>query len=120
MYNGIGGSGDYARNAAISIFMTTSTEKNDIISNIVPMVSHTDHDVDVIVTKNGVADLRDKAPRERAQLIIENCAHPAYRGQLQAYFKEVCEKCGSVQTPHLLNNRFSFHNQYLTKETMEL
>ena len=41
--NGIGGSGDFARNAYLSIFMTPSTAKDGKISCIVPMCSHVDH-----------------------------------------------------------------------------
>jgi succinyl-CoA:acetate CoA-transferase len=57
--NGIGGSGDFARNAYISIFMAPSTAKGGAISTIVPQVSHVDHidqDVQVIVTDQGLAD----------------------------------------------------------------
>ena len=63
--------------------MTKSYAKGGDISSIVPMVSHvdhTEHDVDVIVTEQGVADLRGLAPKERVGLIIDNCAHPDYRG----------------------------------------
>ena len=79
MMNGIGGSGDFESNAYISIFTCPSTAKGGLISSIVPMVSHQDHsehDVNIIVTEQGVADLRGKSPIERAHLIIENCAHP--------------------------------------------
>jgi len=72
--NGIGGSGDFARNAYLSIFMTPSMAKGGKISCIVPMVSHvdhTEHDVQVIVTEQGLADLRGLAPVQRARLIIE-------------------------------------------------
>lgn len=82
MMNGLGGSGDFARNARISIFATESVAKGGLISCIVPMVSHvdqTEHDVAVVVTEQGVADLRWKTPNERAELLIENCAHPDYR-----------------------------------------
>ena len=61
MMNGIGGSGDFERNAYISIFTCPSTAKGGLISSIVPMVSHQDHsehDVNIIVTEQGVADLR--------------------------------------------------------------
>jgi hypothetical protein len=78
MMNGIGGSGDFARNAYLSIFMTPSVAKGGA-SCIVPMVSHvdhTEHDVQVIVTEQGLADLRGLSPRQRARLIIERCAHP--------------------------------------------
>ena len=91
MMNGIGGSGDFARNARLAIFVTKSIAKGGNISSIVPFVSHvdhTEHDVDVIVTEQGYADLRGLAPRERVELIIENCAHPMYREQLRAYYEE--------------------------------
>jgi succinyl-CoA:acetate CoA-transferase len=54
--NGIGGSGDFARNAFISIFLTPSVAIGGAISCIVPMASHvdhTEHDVHVIVTEQG-------------------------------------------------------------------
>jgi acetyl-CoA hydrolase/succinyl-CoA:acetate CoA-transferase len=77
--NGIGGSGDFARNAYLSIFVTQAASKGNNISHVLPMVSHTDHtehDVDILVTDIGLADLRGLAPRERAQKIIDNCVHP--------------------------------------------
>lgn len=95
MMNGIGGSGDFARNARIGIFVTKSIAKDGKISSIVPFVSHvdhTEHDVDVIVTEQGYADLRGLAPRERVQKIIENCAHPLYRDQLNEYYQEALKK----------------------------
>ncbi len=99
MMNGIGGSGDFARNAYISIFVSKSEAKNGAISSVVPMVTHvdhTEHDVDILVTEQGLADLRGLAPRERAPVIIENCAHPDYRDQLMDYYR------ASLQTrrPH--------------------
>ena len=90
LMNGIGGSGDFARNAYVSIFMCPSTQKGGTVSSIVPMVTHTDHtehDVRVVVTEWGVADLRGKGPDERARLLIENCAHPDYRNLLWDYLK---------------------------------
>ena len=114
VYNGIGGSGDYARNSAISIFMTNSVAKNGKISSIVPMVSHvdhTEHDVDVLVTEQGYADLRGLSPKERAERIIENCAHPDYRPLLRAYFEKACRETGGAQTPQLLDECFSFHQR---------
>ena len=90
MMNGIGGSGDFTRNAYISIFSCPSITKEGKISNIVPMVSHIDHSehsVAVLITDQGIADLRGKDPLQRAELIIENCAHPAYRPLLRDYLK---------------------------------
>jgi hypothetical protein len=66
----------------------------------------------------GIADLRGKAPRERAELIIENWAHPSYRPQLRAYLEAACAECGLVQTPHLLGDCFSFHRRFLKTGTM--
>lgn len=110
MMNGIGGSGDFARNCRIAIFVTKSTAKNGTVSSIVPFVSHvdhTEHDVDVIVTEQGYADLRGLAPRERALVVIENCAHPAYKEQLRGYYEEALSRGG--QTPHVLEKALSWH-----------
>lgn len=90
MMNGIGGSGDFTRNAYLSIFSCPSTAKGGMISAIVPLVSHADHSehsVQIVVTEQGVADLRGKDPHQRAELIIENCAHPAYRPMLRDYLR---------------------------------
>ena len=123
VYNGIGGSGDYARNSAISIFMTNSVAKGGKISSIVPMVTHVDHsehDVDVLVTEQGWADLRGLSPKERAVRIIENCAHPDYRPQLRAYFEDACAATHGAQTPHLLDRCFEFHQQLKKTGSMRL
>lgn len=111
MMNGIGGSGDFTRNAYISIFSCPSITKGGMISNIVPMVAHADHSehsVDVIVTDQGIADIRGLDPVDRAKSIIENCAHPMYRELLMDYLK--MGKGG--QTPHSLNAAFAFHNAF--------
>ncbi len=121
VYNGTGGSGDYARNASISIFMTNSVAKGGKISSIVPMVTHVDHcehDVDLIVTEQGYADLRGLSPKERAVRIIENCAHPDYRPQLRRYFEEACAATHGAQTPHLLDRAFRFHENLKRTGTM--
>lgn len=120
MMNGIGGSGDFARNAYLSVFVTSSEAKKGDISCIVPMVTHVDHsehDVDVIITENGLADLRNLAPRERARLMIEKCAHPDYRDELREYFNEACKYGG--QTPHLLHKAFSWHTQFKNTGSMK-
>jgi acetyl-CoA hydrolase len=112
MMNGIGGSGDFTRNAYISIFSCPSTQKSGKISTVVPMVSHTDHtehSVQVIVTEHGVADLRGKDPRQRAKTIIENCADPSYREQLRDYLKFV--KPG--HEPLSFHACFAMHEKYV-------
>ncbi|UUS59019.1 MULTISPECIES: succinate CoA transferase [unclassified Acinetobacter] len=110
MMNGIGGSGDFTRHAHIAIFVTKSIAKGGAISSVVPMVSHTDHtdhDVDIVVTEQGLADLRGLSPRERARKVIEICAHPDYRAALLSYFERACERGG--QTPHILKEALSWH-----------
>ncbi|WP_236209824.1 acetyl-CoA hydrolase/transferase family protein [Pseudomonas tohonis] len=110
MMNGIGGSGDFARNAHLAIFVTKSIAKGGAISSVVPMVSHvdhTEHDVDILVTEQGLADLRGLAPRERARAIIDHCVHPDYRAALDDYFERACAKGG--HTPHLLREAMDWH-----------
>lgn len=113
MMNGIGGSGDFARNAGIAIFVTKSTAKHGAISSVVPFVSHvdhTEHDVDVLVTERGLADLRGLSPRERAKVIIKKLVHPDYQDQLWDYYERAAVKGGN--TPHLLSEAFSWHECY--------
>lgn len=112
MMNGIGGSGDFTRNAYISIFMAPSIAKGGRISAFVPMVSHVDHNehsVQIMVSEQGLADLRAKAPRERARLIIDKCAHPSYRDALNEYFEEAQRTSFGQHTPHNLEKAFSWH-----------
>jgi succinyl-CoA:acetate CoA-transferase len=118
--NGIGGSGDFARNAYLSIFVTQAASKEDRISHVLPMVSHvdhTEHDVDILVTDIGLADLRGLAPRERAQVIIDNCVHQDYKEQLQSYYDRACERGG--HTPHILEEAFSWHINLRDQGTMK-
>ncbi|MGJ4994970.1 acetyl-CoA hydrolase/transferase family protein [Bradyrhizobium sp. HKCCYLS3077] len=108
--NGIGGSGDFARNAYLSIFMTPSTAKNGTISCIVPMVTHvdhTEHDVQILVTEHGLADLRGLSPKQRARTVIEKAAHPKFRPALWDYFERACRDSSGKHTPHLLEEAFS-------------
>jgi len=120
--NGIGGSGDFARNGFLSAFLSPSTAKNGTISAIVPMASHvdhTEHDVSVIVTEQGLADLRGLTPRKRAQVLIDNCAHPDFRPQLQDYFDRASRESYGKHTPHLLPEALSWHQRWLDTGTMK-
>jgi succinyl-CoA:acetate CoA-transferase len=122
MQNGIGGSGDFTRNAYISSFVTPSTAKGGAISAIVPMVSHhdhTEHDVMVVITEQGLADLRGLNPQKRARAIIENCAHPDYKPMLQDYFERSVASANSQHTPHILNEALSWHARFLETGTMK-
>ena len=119
MMNGIGGSGDFIRNAYLSIFTCPSVAKGGVISSIVPFVSHQDsseHDVNIIVTEQGIADLRGKGPIQRAECIIENCAHPDYKQLLWDYLK--IAKMG--QTRHNLPAAFAMHDTLARKGDMKL
>jgi succinyl-CoA:acetate CoA-transferase len=120
--NGIGGSGDFARNAYISVFVTPSRARDGAISCLVPMVSHvdhTEHDVHVIVTEQGLADLRGLAPRKRARQIIDNCVHPDFRPALEDYFDRAVAESYGKHTPHLLDEALSWHRRYLEQGSMQ-
>jgi succinyl-CoA:acetate CoA-transferase len=119
--NGIGGSGDFARNAYISFFMTPSTAKKGAVSCIVPMVTHvdhTEHDVHVVVTEQGLADLRGLSPKQRAERVIERCAHPDFRPMLRDYFRRAVAASFGKHTPHLLDEAFAWHRRLLRTGTM--
>ncbi|KAJ4465634.1 acyl-CoA carboxylate CoA-transferase [Lentinula edodes] len=130
MLNGLGGSADFLRNAKISIMHTPSTRptKTDPtgISCIVPFASHidqTEHDLDVIVTEQGLADVRGLSPRERAPIIIEKCAHPDYKELLHEYYDRSLHEClkrGAGHEPHMLRNAFKFHTNFMEHGTMKL
>lgn len=123
LMNGIGGSGDFARNGALTVFFSTSLAKGGAISSVVPFcshVDHTEHDVDVIVSERGVADLRGLTPKERALVIIDKIAHPKYQPLLKDYFERACKECGNSQTPHILSEAFSFHDRFVKTGTMEV
>jgi succinyl-CoA:acetate CoA-transferase len=115
--NGIGGSGDFARNAFLNFFLSPSTAKGGAISAIVPMASHvdhTEHDVHVLVTEQGLADLRGLSPRARATRIIERCAHPDYRDALTDYVERADRARPTARhTPHLLDEALSWHQRFL-------
>ncbi|NPV71377.1 MAG: acetyl-CoA hydrolase/transferase family protein [Firmicutes bacterium] len=119
MMNGIGGSGDFSRNAYLTIFSTESVAKNGAISSIVPMcshVDHTEHEVHVVVTEQGLADLRGLSPKEKARVIIDNCAHPEYRALLREYL-DAAVKAGG-HTPHILKEALSWHVKFIESGDM--
>ena len=121
MMNGIGGSGDFARNAYLSVFATKSVAKDGRISSIVPMVTHvdhTEHDVDILVTEVGLADLRGLAPRERAREIIAHCVAEPYQQMLLDYVEAATRRGG--QTPHVLEQAFDWHVRYRDSGSMQL
>lgn len=130
MLNGLGGSADFLRSAKYSIMHTPSTRptKTDPtgVSCIVPMCTHvdqTEHDLDVVVTEQGLADVRGLSPRERARVIIDKCSHPDYKPILQDYFDRAefeCLKKGMGHEPHLLFQAFNMHKNLAEKGTMKI
>ena len=112
LMNGIGGSGDFVRNAYLSILVCPSVAKGGRISAIVPMVSHVDHNehsVQILATEHGLADLRGLGPIERARKIIDKCAHPMYRDYLLDYLES--SPMGHIR--HDLGRSFELHRNYL-------
>lgn len=130
LINGIGGAGDFMRNAYLSIMHTHSTRPSKTdpngVSCVLPMVTHvdhTEHDMDVLVTEQGLADVRGLAPRQRAQRVIDCCVHPDYKPILQDYFERALRECmasGSAHEPHMLQNVFKMHKHLETHGTMKL
>ncbi|KAK3990715.1 hypothetical protein QBC44DRAFT_238339 [Cladorrhinum sp. PSN332] len=128
MLNGLGGSADFLRNSKYSIMHTPSTRPSKTdphgVSCIVPMCTHvdqTEHDLDVVVTEVGLADVRGLSPRERARVIIDKCAHEVYRPILKEYYEKAefeCLRKGMGHEPHLLFNTFDMHKALLEKGSM--
>ena len=120
--NGIGGSGDFARNAYLAVFLSPSTAKNGSISCIVPMASHvdhTEHDVHVIITEQGIAYLRGLPPRRRAQQIIDHCAHQATGRPCRTTSTGPPPPGPASTPPHLLDEALSWHVRYLRDGTKQ-
>jgi len=96
MYSGTGGQVDFIRGAArskggkpiIALPSSVTTSKGETLSRIVPIlkpgasVVTTRSDVHYVVTEYGVADLRGKSIRKRAQALIE-IAHPYQQARLE-------------------------------------
>ena len=121
LMNGIGGSGDFLRNGALSFIVTPSTAKGGKISAIVPMVSHVDHNehsVDVIVTEHGLVDTRPMPPRQVAEAVIKKCAHPDYRDMLWDYYQRAIRTSGGHE-PHILGEAFNFHERFMATGDMQ-
>lgn len=120
--NGIGGSGDFARNAYLNFFVSPSLAKGGAISSIVPMVSHvdhTEHDVHVLITEQGLADLRGLSPTDRADRVIDHCAHPDFRERLRDYVARArAARPDAQHTPHLLDEALAWHVAYLRNGRM--
>ncbi|MBN1828112.1 MAG: succinate CoA transferase [Deltaproteobacteria bacterium] len=122
MVNGIGGSGDFSRNAGLTVMLTPSVAKRGAISRVVPHVAHydhTEHEIHVIVTEQGVADLRGLDPKEKVPVIIEKCAHPDYRDMLWDYYNRAKKEVGG-HIPMLLDEAYSWHVRFNETGTMKM
>jgi acetyl-CoA hydrolase len=67
--------------------------------------------------------LRGLAPKERVPLIINNCAHPDYKDQLNEYYNRAlfhCTKTKSLHEPHSLKDAFKMHVNLQENGTMKL
>lgn len=131
MLNGLGGSGDFLRNAKLSIMHAPSARpsKNGDptgISTVVPMCSHidhTEHDVDIFVTEQGFADVRGLAPRDRARVVIDKCAHPDWKPILTEYLDLATRHCTmkkSLHEPQMLEKVFKLHVNLEKEGTMKI
>lgn len=110
--NGVGGSGEFTRNSYLPIVMAPSIRKGGRVSTIVPQTPHVDsneHSVQIIVTEQGLADLRGLGPMQRARLIINHCAHPAYRDHLNRYIET--SRVGHIR--HNLRECFRWHRNLI-------
>jgi len=99
-YSGTGGQVDFVRAAnrsrgGKSFIVLPSTAKDDSISRIVPTLTPGTHattsknDVNYVVTEYGVAQLRGKSAKQRAQALIA-IAHPDFRAQLREEANRMC------------------------------
>ncbi|KAK9452045.1 uncharacterized protein V1518DRAFT_410228 [Limtongia smithiae] len=130
MLHGLGGSADFLRNAKLSVMHTPSARPTKVdshgLSCIVPFATHidqTEHDLDVVVTEQGLADLRGLAPRERARVMIDKCAHPVYKPILTEYLDRAeswALRTGSGHEPHILKDAFKMHINFQEKGTMRI
>jgi acyl-CoA hydrolase len=99
-YSGTGGQVDFVRAAnrsrgGKSFIVLPSTAKDGSISRIVPtltpgtLATTSKNDVNYVVTEYGVAQLRGKSARQRAQALIA-IAHPDFRAELRAAADRMC------------------------------
>ncbi len=75
--------------------------------------------MDIIVTEQGLADLRYLSPVERAEEIISRCAHPDYKPLLESYLKKARQEVGGHE-PQIMEEASSFHLRLKAKGSMKL
>jgi succinyl-CoA:acetate CoA-transferase len=122
MMNGIGGAADFARHCALGFFLTPSVAKGGAISSIVPYVSHvdhTEHDTQIFVTEQGLADLRGLPTEERARLIIKNCVDPDFKDEMTDFLEYGLRHAKGLHQPLPLDRAFEMHLRFLTTGNMK-
>ena len=98
-YSGTGGQVDFVRGANMSkggraIIAIPSTAANGTVSRIVPrlgagsIITTSRNDVDYIITEYGIAQLKGKTLRQRAEELIA-VAHPDFRAELKKDFDNI-------------------------------
>lgn len=98
-YSGTGGQVDFVRaanrsNGGKAFIVLPSTAKDDTVSRIAPVLTPGTHvttsknDVNYVVTEFGVAQLRGKTAKQRAEALIA-IAHPDFRGELREAAKKM-------------------------------
>lgn len=118
--NGIGGGANFAQNSGLSVVLIPSLSKGGAISNIMPMVSHQDineHDVDVVITENGVADVRGLDDVQRAEKIISSCASLEYKESLSLYLQRAIQISGGHH-PQIPLEAFGWYKRLKETGTM--
>jgi len=75
-------------------------------------------DVQVIVTEQGLADLRCCSPKQRAENVINNCAHPDFRAGLLEYYKKAKATAYGQHTPVVLDEALSWHSRFVKTGSM--
>jgi acyl-CoA hydrolase len=118
--NGIGGGANFAQNSGLSVVLIPSLSKGGAISNIMPMVSHQDineHDVDVVITENGVADVRGLDDVQRAEKIISSCASLEYKESLSLYLQRAIKISGGHH-PQIPLEAFGWYKRLKETGTM--
>ena len=73
----------------------------------------------MIVTEQGLADLRGLSPKQRAAVIIENCAHPDYKPMLKDCYERARRDSYRQQSPTLLGEALSWHQRYIETGSMQ-
>jgi succinyl-CoA:acetate CoA-transferase len=82
-------------------------------------VDHTEHDTQIFVTEQGLADLRGLPTEERARLIIKNCVHPDFKDEMTDFLEYGLRHAKGLHQPLPLDRAFEMHLRFLTTGNMK-